>query len=112
MTFWLDAHLHPELAVWLGSRYKIVVKTLREIGLRDAEDTVLFDAARRFGDIVVITKDSDFVELVERLGTPPQIIWLTTGNSTKLELQAIIERSFEQVLLQIAMGTSVVEISR
>jgi predicted nuclease of predicted toxin-antitoxin system len=112
VTFWLDAHLHPELAAWIGSRYKIIVKTLREIGLHDADDDVLFAAARRFGDIVAITKDSDFVEMVERLGTPPQIIWLTTGNSTKLELQAIIERSFEQALVQIALGASVVEISR
>gem|GEM_PF-3164312 len=26
-----------------------------------------------------MTKDSDFVDLVCRLGTPPQIIWLTLG---------------------------------
>ena len=41
MTFWLDAHLQPELAVWLGSRFKVFVKHLAEIGLRDADDDVL-----------------------------------------------------------------------
>jgi predicted nuclease of predicted toxin-antitoxin system len=41
MTFWLDAHLQPELAVWLGSRFKVFVKPLAEIGLRDADDDVL-----------------------------------------------------------------------
>ena len=38
MTFWLDAHLDPKLSPWLGSRFKIVAKPLREIGLRDDED--------------------------------------------------------------------------
>ena len=112
MTFWLDAHLHPELAVWLGSQYKVIVKTLREIDLHEADDDVLFAAARRFGNIVIITKDEDFVELIERLGAPPQVIWLTTGNSTKLELQSIMRRSFGQALVQIEAGDAVVEISR
>ncbi|MDF5718318.1 MAG: DUF5615 family PIN-like protein [Rhizonema sp. NSF051] len=30
----------------------------------------------------MITKDSDFVDLVDRLGTPPQIIWLTCGDTS------------------------------
>jgi predicted nuclease of predicted toxin-antitoxin system len=112
MTFWLDAHLHPQLAEWLGSQFKVVAKTLREIGLRDAKDTELFEAARRFGKIVIVTKDDDFVELVERRGAPPQIVWLTTGNSTKLELQAILQKSFARAVEKLESGAPIVEISR
>jgi hypothetical protein len=36
MTFWLDGHLNPDLAAWLGSRFKVIAKSLREI----------YDAAR------------------------------------------------------------------
>ena len=60
MTFWLDAQLDPALAAWLGSRFGVIAKALREVGLRDAEDEELFDAARRFGGIVIVTKDADF----------------------------------------------------
>jgi predicted nuclease of predicted toxin-antitoxin system len=112
MTFWLDAHLHPELAPWLGSRFKVVAKTLKEIGLRDADDPVLFDAARRFGSIVIMTKDDDFVELVERRGAPPQILWLTVGNVTKRELESILQAAFPRALEQLEAGAPIVEISR
>jgi predicted nuclease of predicted toxin-antitoxin system len=42
------------------------------LGLRDAEDIEIFNAARNPG---TVSKDSDFVELVSRLGTPPQILY-------------------------------------
>jgi len=38
--------------------------------LRDAEDRDIFEKARD-QDAVLISKDSDFVELVQRLGAPP-----------------------------------------
>jgi hypothetical protein len=48
MTFWLDAQLDPELAAWLGATFKVIAKTVREIGLRDATDEELFAAGGRF----------------------------------------------------------------
>jgi len=44
------------------------------IVLREAEDPAIFDKARAAA-VVVFTKDEDFVDLAERLGTPPQILW-------------------------------------
>ncbi len=41
-----------------------------------------------------MTKDSDFVDLVCRLGTPPQIIWLTCGNVTNRNLRRIMAIAF------------------
>jgi predicted nuclease of predicted toxin-antitoxin system len=38
----------------------------------------------------VMTKDSDFVDLVERLGSPPQVIWLTYGNTSNARLRHIL----------------------
>jgi predicted nuclease of predicted toxin-antitoxin system len=80
VTIWLDSHLDPALAAWLGSRFKVVAKSICEIGLTEAEDDALFAAARRFPDIVVLTKDYDLAELVQRLGSPPQVIWLRCPN--------------------------------
>lgn len=111
MTFWLDAHLDPQLAAWIGSRFKVIVKPLREIGLREADDVVVFEAARRIGEVVVITKDDDFVELVRRRGKPPQILWLTCGNLSTLELQAVLARRFAEALVQLGTGVDVFEIS-
>ncbi len=80
--------------------------------LRDAKDPVLFAAARRFGKIVIVTKDDDFVELVERLGSPLQVLWLTVGNTTTMELRLILGKSFAVALDRLMAGASIVEISR
>src|SRR3954468_7002928 len=101
MTFWLDSHLPPKLADWLGSRYKIVVKPLREIGLREEVDNVLIAAARRIASIVVLTKDGEFVQNVKKSGTSPQMIWLKCGNLTNLELQMWLSTVFDDALAKI-----------
>lgn len=111
MTFWLDAHLDPFLAAWLGSQCRVIVEPLREIGLRDAHDDVLFAADRRFKDIVIVTKDSDFVDLVERLGPPPQVLWLTCGNLSTIELQLLLARAFPAALEQLHAGAPLVTIA-
>jgi predicted nuclease of predicted toxin-antitoxin system len=111
MTLWLDAHLDPELASWISVRFHLVTKPLREIGLRDADDVVIFDAARRFGEIVIMTKDADFADLVRRRGHPPQVIWLTCGNLSTIELQAVLMRSFAFALKELETGVALVEIS-
>jgi predicted nuclease of predicted toxin-antitoxin system len=70
---WTDAHLSPALAPWLRERFGVEARPIRELGLRDAEDARIFSAARDAA-AVVVTKDSDFVDLVARLGPPPQIV--------------------------------------
>jgi predicted nuclease of predicted toxin-antitoxin system len=58
-----------------------------------------------------MTKDSDFVELVNRLGSPPQIIWLTCGNTTKARLREMLDTTFLEALKLLQAGEMLVEIS-
>lgn len=111
MTFWIDAQLDPSLAGWLGARFRVVAKALREIGLRDAEDVALFDAARRFGDVVIVTKDSDFADLVVQRGKPPQVLWLRVKNAPTIAIQAILGKAFPEALRLLESGEQLVEIS-
>ncbi|MFP4006888.1 MAG: DUF5615 family PIN-like protein, partial [Spirulinaceae cyanobacterium] len=73
MTIWVDAHLSPAIALWIASTFEVEAVALRDIGLRDAEDSEIFEAAKA-KKAIVMTKDRDFVDLVERLGSPPQIL--------------------------------------
>ena len=70
-AIWVDAQLPPQLAAWLRSEMSHDAKAVRELGLREADDRVIFDAART-ADVIVINKDVDFVELVSRLGAQPK----------------------------------------
>ncbi|MEH1908320.1 DUF5615 family PIN-like protein [Nostoc sp.] len=69
------------IATWITSTFGITALSLRDVGLRDAEDLEIFEVAKARG-VIFITKDSDFVDLVDRLGSPPQIIWFTCGNTS------------------------------
>ena len=73
MKFWIDAQLPPLFAAWLVEQFHVEAFALRTLGLRDATDAAIFQAAQQQG-IVIISKDSDFVELVSRYGPPPQLI--------------------------------------
>jgi predicted nuclease of predicted toxin-antitoxin system len=113
MNFWLNAQLPPNLAKWLTDTFSVNAVTLQELGLRDAQDIDIFYAARANGDgTVILTKDRDFIDLVVRLGTPPQILWLTCGNMANRELQRIFTQAFPQALELLQNGESIVEIGR
>jgi predicted nuclease of predicted toxin-antitoxin system len=78
--------LFPAIVTWITNTFGVTALALRDLGLRDAEDPAIFDAAQAQG-VIFMTKDSDFVDLVDRLGVPPQIIWLTCGNTSNVQLQ-------------------------
>ena len=110
MTFWLDAQVPPALARHLTEAFGVEAQTVRDLGLRDATDREIFEAAKRAG-ATVITKDSDFVELVQRLGAPPQIVWVTCGNATNKRMKQVFATTFAQTRELLARGAPVVEIA-
>lgn len=109
MTIWVDAHLSPAIAAWITSAFGITALALRDIGLRDAEDPEIFEAAKA-QEVIFITKDSDFVDLVERLGAPPQIIWLTCGNTSNTRLREILSATLLEALELLQAGEVLIEI--
>jgi predicted nuclease of predicted toxin-antitoxin system len=109
MIFWIDAQLSPRIAPWLAQHFAVEAKAVRDLGLRDAEDTVIFDAARAAG-AVVVTKDSDFKELLIRRGAPPQILWITCGNTSNARLREIFEAAMPAALALLQQGEALVEI--
>ena len=110
MIFWLDAQLSPYLAPWLSSEFDVEATPIRELGLRDAGDREIFLAARE-ADAVMLTKDSDFVLLLEQLGPPPQILWLTIGNTSNAHLREVLSKNFPTVQSLLLRGEPLVEIS-
>ena len=111
MTFWLDANLDPQLAAWLGARFKVIAKHVRELGLEKSTDREIFDAGRRFRAIVIVTKDLDFVDLVTLLGAPPQVLRLSFGNLSTPAMQVKLSGTFEDAVRLLEAGDPWVEIA-
>jgi predicted nuclease of predicted toxin-antitoxin system len=99
------------LAKWITENFANIEATaVRDLGLLDAEDPVIFFFARS-ADATVMTKDSDFLELQKRLGTPPKIIWVTCGNTSNARLKEILSESLEKAIELLEGGEVLVEIT-
>jgi len=98
------------LAVWLSRKFKLEAVAVRDVGLRNAEDREIFQAARK-ADVVVVTKDRDFVDLLERYGPPPKVLWVTCGNTSNARMRSVLTKEFPNALELLNGGESLVEIT-
>ena len=57
-----------------------------------------------------MTKDIDFVRLLEEFGPPPQIIWITCGNTSNANLKRILVTELIVALALLKRGEPFVEI--
>jgi predicted nuclease of predicted toxin-antitoxin system len=109
---WLDAQLSPAIAKWMEEAFDIseAFPVQADLAMRATEDFEIFRRARE-AEAVVMTKDRDFVDLLERLGPPPQVIWLTCGNTSNQAMRRILTVAFPSALELLRQGEPLVEIS-
>jgi len=92
----LDQNLSPRLlrtleAVYPGSSH------VRLVGLRDADDAVVWEFARDHA-FIIVSKDSDFHQRSFVLGFPPKVIWIRTGNCPTTDIERIFEEYQSSIL--------------
>ncbi len=109
MKVWVDAQLSPAIARCLRDELGADASAVRDVGLRDAEDREIFQAARS-APAVVMTKDSDFVSLLERFGPPPQVVWVRCGNTSNANLRAVLVHTWPEAVRHLEAGEALVEI--
>jgi len=110
VKIWIDAQLSPALAAWMSSNFDVEAIPVRDLGMRDSEDPEIFRAACD-AQAVVMTKDRDFLDLLERFGTPPQILWITSGNTSNARIRQILQAALADALELLRAGEPLVEIS-
>lgn len=110
MIIWVDAQLSPALAPWLTSEFGVEAFSARHLGLVAAKDRHIFYAARD-GNAIVLTKDADFSLWLERLGPPPQVIWLRCGNTSNAYLRKLLKKTLPAALELLGSGEKLVEIT-
>jgi predicted nuclease of predicted toxin-antitoxin system len=70
----LDENLSPRLVTRLALLFPGIAH-VRDFGLNQAADRAIWEFGRTNGS-TIITADSDFVALVEQLGSPPKVVYL------------------------------------
>lgn len=111
MKLWIDAQLSPAIAAWLNRTFDdIEAESVRALGLKNATDLEIFKAAK-IADVVVMSKDDDFIQLIEQKGTPPKLLWVTCGNTSNAKMKEILLSALPKAKTLIESGENIVEIS-
>lgn len=110
MELWLDIHLSPAIGQWIEETLDVRCVMIRDMGMQRTPDTEVFERART-QRVVLMTKDADFVRLLEAKGPPPAVIWLTCGNTSNTRPREVLAPGLRRALELVERGESLVEIS-
>jgi len=111
VELWLDIHLSPKVGQWIQTSFGIRCVMMRDQGMQRTADEQVFEQARRPG-VVIMTKDSDFLRLLDAHGPPPALIWLTCGNTSNASLCDILAPRLARAMELIAQGEVLIEIGQ
>jgi len=58
-----------------------------------------------------MSKDDDFIQLIDQRGTPPKLILITCGNTSNARMREILSTALLKAKKLLESGENVVEIS-
>lgn len=99
MKLLFDHNLSPKLVARLANHYPDS-DHVALVGLDQAADLVVWQYAQQH-EYCLVTKDTDFNDLVATKGFPPKVIWLRLGNCTTAAVVTLLENQ-HSTLLQFA----------
>jgi predicted nuclease of predicted toxin-antitoxin system len=88
MKLLFDQNLSHRLVRTLADVYPDC-QHVRNVGLRDASDTQVWNYARSNG-YTIVSKDSDFYQRSLAIGFPPKVIWVRLGNCTTTAIEELL----------------------
>ena len=92
MKLLFDQNLSPRLVNRLADLYPDSAH-VHPLGLGDEDDRTVWDYAKQHRYLIV-TKDSDFGELVVLLGFPPKVVWIRRGNCATQAIEQILRENY------------------
>lgn len=111
MTIWIGAQISPTIAAFINRSFTgIEAKFVRSLGLLKSDDFEIFMKAKA-ENVIIMSKDADFINLLEKFGIPLKIIRITCGNTSNIHMCNILHRNLEQALQILTTGEPMVEIS-
>lgn len=95
---WLDNHVSPIIAKWLKDDLGIEVKSSYMLKLEALSDLEIYQKAKNYSNIIIVSKDSDLDEIISLYGAPPKLISLKIGNCDNKILFSILKKNLERTI--------------
>ena len=108
MNFLVDNQLPPALTRLFSERGHLGQHVL-DLRLDEAPDVDIWTYACQH-DMVLVSKDDDFVHLANRPGDQGRLVWVRIGNCRKPVLLEAVARAWPQVVAALHAGHRIVEV--
>lgn len=108
MKFLIDHQLPPALVRFLQS-HGHSAQHVRELGLKEADDSVIWAHAAAH-ELVVVSKDEDFYYLAVSPGDAGKLLWVRTGNCRKQKLFELFLARLSQIIAAFQAESNIVEL--
>lgn len=113
IELWLDMQLSPALAKWIESEYSIRAISSYSLFSKDEKDEVIFLHAKNKGNVILLSKDYDYVDLLSRFQSPPKLIRLSMGNCPNSQMKIILRKALMPAINELLKTkTTIVEITK
>ena len=103
---WVDTNISPIIAKWIFEHTGYTAKSSYSLNLHQMQDVEIFNLARNAGNVILLSKDADFPDLISRLGSPPKLINVKIGNCDNRRLWSLMQPGFREAL-EILTATAV-----
>lgn len=101
--------LPPRLSIWLKQHGQAAIHASDLPGGTTLPDSTLWEMARRDGWILV-SKDSDFLDMMLVNGSPPRLVYIALGNCSNARLIAHLESQWDRITSALDAGASTVAV--
>ena len=95
MRLLFDENLSHKLVRLLADLFPDSIH-VREVGLKAADDTLVWDYAQNNG-LTIVSKDSDMHQRSFVFGYPPKVIWVRLGNCSTSDVEQLMRRHFTAI---------------
>lgn len=99
---WLDVHFSPAIAKWMADYTGSIVKSAYSLSLYNLSDFEVYEKAKNKGPVILISKDADFSEIINRLGAPPKLISVRIGNCSNALMWEFLKKSIKNSIQILA----------
>ncbi|HEX4373142.1 MAG TPA: DUF5615 family PIN-like protein [Puia sp.] len=110
--FWLDNQLSPIIAKWMSEETGLIFKSAYTQKFYEISDIEIYQSAKQQGNVVIVSKDVDFSQLIARYGSPPKLIHLQIPNCDNRIMFNFLLSNFEEIITSLFVNNiNIVELA-
>lgn len=94
--FWLDCHFSPIIAKWINEISSFKCFSGYSLNINSLTDWEIYNKAKEAGSIIIISKDTDFGQIIMLNGSPPKLISVKKGNCSNKEMFEFLNLHLEK----------------